>query len=153
MGVSIDSLLIILPEKYADDILKFIRSSGSKANIIGFVEAANDKIDSDHNLPKTHRSFGVQLVSDSSKILRPFYSGIGNSENLSPDTNKSAENEFQAQELTPKYREEPYTPIKKVSNVTPQDQESVQKAIEEAMNISLNKKDKLKTWMTSKGRI
>ncbi|MCK5561866.1 MAG: hypothetical protein KAJ51_14800, partial [Thermoplasmata archaeon] len=153
MGVSIDSLLIILPEKYADDILKFIRSSGSEANIIGFVDAAKDKIESDEKKPNVHELFGVQLVRDSSKISRPFNSGMGNSRNLLPDPNILSEDEFQAQELTPKYREEPYTPIKKVANVTPQNQDLIQNAIEEAMKISLDKKDKLKTWMTSKGRI
>ena len=38
MGVSIDSLMIICPEKYAEEIIRVIRSVGVNADIVGWVE-------------------------------------------------------------------------------------------------------------------
>jgi hydrogenase expression/formation protein len=127
MGVSIDSLLLILPEKSANDVLKFIKSFGLSADIVGYVDQCG---------PNTNLKPGVSLVKDSNDK-----SEIHSSASAVRKTNRI--------DLSPKYREEPYTPIKKVTNVKPSDQVAIQSAIENAMKNSLEKKKQLKKWLTS----
>lgn len=127
MGVSIDSLLLILPEKFANDVQKFIKKFGLPADIVGRVEQCG---------PSTNLKPGVSLVkgnTDKSEIL--------SSASMVGKTNQI--------DLSPKYREEPYTPIKKVTNIKPSDQVEIQSAIENAMINSKRKKEQLKKWLTS----
>ncbi len=125
MGVSIDSLLLILPEEYVDEILEFIHKNGLNGDIVGRVEEFTNE-NSLRDQDKSESDFGVKLIRES--------------DNLSVD-------------LKPHYREEPYTPIKKVVNVMPNNQKDIQRAIDEAMKSSKKKKEELKSWMFSEGRV
>ena len=158
MGVSIDSLLIILPEAHVENILKFIKDNGIKADIIGKLKAVGDEskegeIKQGEIASHNKNSFGVQLLRKYKSLSDTEKLNLTKWENETEVTKTSTNQAFETQELIPNYREEPYTPIKKVTNVTPENQALVNSAVESAMKISLNKKDKLKTWMTSKGRI
>ena len=117
MGVSIDSLLLILPINYADALLSFIHSMDISAGIIGRVEES--KIDVDQT-PKVTLIKGVKPELGSADV---------------PVVNKDVE----TIELRPHFREEPYTPIKKVVNIKPKNQKEIQNAIEHYMNISISK--------------
>jgi hydrogenase expression/formation protein len=122
LGVSIDSLLFILPQDYVDDIFEFLNNHDIKSEIIGRVEP----IDTKKNISQ---KCGVQLLK------------------TSDDT------EYITKDLEPKFREEPYTPIKKIVNNVPANRSEIQSAIDKAMKISLEKKEELKNWITTHGRI
>lgn len=153
MGVSIDSLLIVLPEAHVENIMRFIQGNGIKVDIIGTVNSNGDEPRQGESTTENQKSFGVQLLRKSKNQHGNQKYNLTEVEKVLKANKASAEQAFEPQELMPNYREEPYTPIKKVSNVTPENQDLVNSAVESAMKISLNKKDKLKTWMTSKGRI
>jgi len=141
LGVSIDSLLLILPKNDADEVLRFINDNGLKASIVGHVEAAKsmDAIEQHGDV-----LYGVKLIKPSKAStahgpIKP------RSEDAYTDLDE------QIIKLEPKYREEPYTPIKKVVNVQPKDLEKIKTAISEAVEISKEKKEQLKNWITSRG--
>ncbi len=114
LGVSIDSLLIILPETHVEQTLRFIREHGSAAAVVGVVEAAKDDKSSQDSPEPAGQQFGVRLIGKMP--------------------------ERKSIELKPSYREEPYTPIKKVVDIAPKDQEKVKNAIESAVLVSLTKR-------------
>ncbi len=124
LGVSIDSILIILPRQFANDILEFILECGIKASIIGQVES-------------TIKSRpGVQLLKDSFK----------NQKELSQVEIVDIDKESLI-ELTPEYREAPYTPIKKVVDLENRNSLRLESLIELAIKNSINKKTKIKNWI------
>jgi hydrogenase expression/formation protein len=139
LGVSIDSLLILLPEKNVDELLNFIRDSGIKANIIGCVESQithSDKSTDQESMTKaTTKECEVQLV-------------IGTDTGYSKDVK-----ELEIIDLKPQFREEPYTPIKKVVDIIPKDNDKIKAAIDNAIRTSLDKKTQLKDWMLNQGRV
>jgi hydrogenase expression/formation protein len=130
LGVSIDSLLLILPERFVDETLAFIRSTGISAGIVGRVE---DDI----------------LAKDQTPVVRLFKGKIPEHKVGNPLVDMNAM-EIESIELKPHYREEPYTPIKRVVNIEPENQTKIQDAIDHAMNNSKKKKEDLKNWLRSK---
>uniref|UniRef100_A0A7C4S4Z1 AIR synthase n=2 Tax=Geoglobus ahangari TaxID=113653 RepID=A0A7C4S4Z1_9EURY len=52
MGVSIDSLMIICPERFADEIIKTIRKTGVRADIVGWVSEGQGAYGIEDGVPK-----------------------------------------------------------------------------------------------------
>ena len=108
MGVSIDSLLLTIPENRADEILKFMKRAKIKMDFIGRVEKGS----------------GVYLE------------------------HKDAKSRVRREKLRPKFREEPYTPIKKVVDRPPHDFDKMKKQLQRSALGSISKKEFVKDWIT-----
>ena len=155
LGVSIDSLLIIAPEKYVGELMDFIHDNGIAAAVVGRVEPKMETLDMKDDSVRSSQNYGVKLIKKQTKLTQP-----KNSKNITFN-HSSQDTKFDTDrieddlilELKPKYREEPYTPIKKVVDTVPQDQDLIQTAIDHAKNNSLNKKAMVKDWMTEKGKV
>ena len=65
----------------------------------------------------------------------------------------NSSNDLEIIDLHPQFREEPYTPIKKVVDIVPKDNEKIKDAIDNAIKTSINKKIQLKDWMYGTGRV
>ena len=131
MGVSIDSLLIILPRNHAGEVIDFIRSQGYRAEIVGVVQD-----------PFANGS-GVQIIKEvGNKDIDSIISLIRNGE-------------IEISEITPEYREAPYTPIKKVVNISIKEpsQSDLEHSVEVAVKKSLDKKLFIKDWLIKNGRL
>lgn len=126
MGVSIDSILIIISEQFKDRVIEFIKHHGLKVGIIGRVDACDQK------------GPGVQLIKGEDDLVI---------------NNKSKIETENIIELIPKFREEPYTPIKKVVNTKVEQLDSIKKDIENAVKISINKKNMLKNWLVDNRQV
>ncbi|MCD7781965.1 MAG: AIR synthase related protein [Methanosphaera sp.] len=100
LGVSIDSLMIIVEPEHADNIIELLESNNIKCGVIG-------KVTSDD---------GVLIKKASGDI----------------------------EELSPRFREAAYTPIKKViDEINTTDYDDSVKRIDEATKIAIDKKDRI----------
>ena len=139
LGVSIDSLLIVLPEEYVEPLMNFIRDSRIKADVIGCVESRiipGERYSDQENIAKAiTKECEVQLVRNNDAL------------------DSMSDNGLEIIDLKPQFREEPYTPIKKVVDIVPKNKEKIKVAIEKAIKNSLDKKIQLKDWMSNKGRV
>ena len=135
--------------------MDFIHNNGLAAAVVGRVEPKMEPFNVKDNSIPSNQNYGVKLIKKQHKPTHP-----QNSKKIT--TNHSGhDKEFDTDnteddlilELKPKYREEPYTPIKKVVDIVPQDQDLIQSAINHAKNNSLNKKAQIKNWMTEKGKV
>lgn len=107
LGVSIDSLMLIVDSKIKDDIIKLLNNNNIKTGVIGH-------------------------ITDTAKTIIEY----------EDNTTK---------QLTPKFREAAYTPIKRVIDSTnPANFEKNKKIIDEATLKAINKKNKLVTWINNK---
>lgn len=52
MGVSIDSLMVICPEEFADEIINTIRKTGVRADVVGWVEEGQGAYGIEDGVPK-----------------------------------------------------------------------------------------------------
>ncbi len=133
LGVSIDSLLIILPYENAAELLKYITDLGYDCNIVGFVTGTAES---------SNKGPGVQIIKDTQGVeIIKIINNIEEIENL------------ETFDLKPEYRESPYTPIKKVVNVSVTDVSMIKDAIEQSMIKSLQKKEQVKAWIMQQGRL
>jgi hydrogenase expression/formation protein len=149
LGVSIDSLLFVMPPKYVGSLLQFLAKEGVSANIIGYSSVHNVKFKKDSKgLDKRENVVKVRMVRESSGAQNKIDYSKLRLEN--PD--KIPKN-LKIIDLVPKYREEPYTPIKKVTDVVPKNKKAIRLAIDDAMTKSKKKKEHLKNWLLSEGRI
>jgi len=155
LGISIDALLLILPENNVDELLKFVHKSGLSAGIIGCVEENSKdaqkieeeaKYKSEKGLYQDPKITSGQLIEESNVSL------IKTDPNQ-PSNSKDPLAGSRIIKLIPRYREEPYTPIKKIVDVEPNNSNIIQTAIEDAVKTSQQKKEQLKAWMESKGRV
>ena len=131
MGISIDSLLLAVPEKAAEPILEFIRENGARADIVGCVQTS---------APDDHDGAAVLLTAGEVCTTKDELGYLA-----VPDADLTT--------LTPEYREAPYTPIKKVVNIEPGNRDALETAIEDARRKSMEKKNRLKSWIRSEGRM
>ncbi|RAP45634.1 MAG: hypothetical protein BZ135_05460 [Methanosphaera sp. rholeuAM6] len=107
LGVSVDALMIIVPEDSVDAVVSSLDELNVKSSIIGYV---NDS--------------GKSTIEDA-------------------DANVS--------ELSAKFREAAYTPVKKVvDDLYSVDFDEAQEAIDRATRISIKKKDDMVRWINSK---
>ncbi len=134
LGVSIDSLLLILPKEFVEPMLNLIGSSGQAADVVGRVGSCEG----------TAKMPGVRLIKDQAEVRSDLLRDIKNNTDIDTDMGV---------ELTPEYREAPYTPIKKVVNIEPKDRRAIEHALEDSMKHSLNKKEQLKSWILAKRRM
>ena len=124
LGISIDSLLIICPRSEKEIVLEFISRNKMDGNVIGYVETTNVNRDGD---PGGGRVFTEYGWSDSDRDFE----------------DRQGSGQLKRIELTPLFRESPYTLIKSVVDKDHTNPDEVKLRIEKA----LERSEKKKQWM------